>query len=61
MHLIEYHESRKAFISLLPQGKNITANLWFAISLYLPRKIFFIFGEYLPFSKYITHYDTFKF
>jgi len=41
-------------------SKNITANDSFAISLYLPKKGFFIFSKFLPFSKYATHYDTFK-
>ncbi len=25
----------------------------------MPRKILFVFGKYLPFSKYVTRYDTF--
>ena len=40
---------------------NITETARFAISLYLPRRIFFIFGKYLSFSKYVTHYDTFTY
>ena len=31
----------------------------FAISLYTPKNYSFIFGCYLPFSKYVTHYDIF--
>ena len=49
----------KAFISLLPQGKNIAANDSFAISLIHTEKESCFFGKYLPFSKYVTHYDTF--
>ena len=32
----------------------------FEISLYVPKNQSFIFGCYLPFSKYVTHYDAFK-
>ena len=30
-------------------------------SLNKPKKKQLLFGKYLPFSKYVTHYDTFTF